>query len=409
MYRNLTNKINKLLSIFPCIALLGARQTGKTTLCKMLCPEWQYLDLEKGSDFQRISYDPEFFFQENSRHVIIDEAQRLPELFEVLRGIIDQERDVPGRFILTGSSNPTLLKNVSETLSGRIAIVELGTCKANEIFAKPLSLIYQLLSEKALTRNSLSHLNAPQLTLEQIQLAWQKGGYPEPVLKQSDVFYMQWMENYEATYIQRDIANLFPQLNRVAYQRFLTMLSKLSGTILNRSDMARALEVSASSIREFLQIAEGTFLWRQLPSDENSVSKSIVKMPKGHIRDSGLLHALLKISDKEMLYNDPIVGASFEGFVIEELIKGLQATLLTQWSSHYYRTRAGAEIDLILKGPFGVIPIEIKYGVRVNPKQLKSLESFVKDNQLDFGLVINQAPEATWLSRHVFQLPANYL
>ncbi len=395
--------------MFPCVVLLGARQTGKTTLSKMLRPKWQYLDLEKGSDFQRITHDPEFFFQENTQHVIIDEAQRSPELFETLRGVIDQARDVPGRFILTGSSSPALLKNVSESLAGRIAMVELGTFKANEIFAKPLSPIYKLLNEKKLTRDTLSNLDSPLLTLKQIQLAWQKGGYPEPVLKESDDYYMQWMENYEATYIHRDIANLFPRLNHVAYQRFLTMLGKLSSTILNKSDTARALEVSASSIREFLQIAEGTFLWRQLPSYEGSVSKSIVKMPKGHIRDSGLLHALLKISDKEMLYNDPIVGASFESFVIEELIKGLQATMLTQWDYYYYRTRSGAEVDLILKGPFGVIPIEIKYGVRVNPRQLKSLESFVKDNDLDFGLVINQAPEAHWLSRYVFQLPAHYI
>ncbi|OGO90268.1 MAG: hypothetical protein A3F10_03340 [Coxiella sp. RIFCSPHIGHO2_12_FULL_42_15] len=409
MYRNLQNKINVLLEMFPCVVLLGARQSGKTTLCKALRPDWLYLDLEKTSDLNRIEYDPEFFFQEHPHHLIIDEAQRLPTLFETLRGVIDQQREMPGRFILTGSSSPELLQNVSESLAGRIAIVELGTFKTNEIFAAPLSPFYELFAKKNITRESLSQLSAPLLTLEQIQFTWQRGGYPEPVLKPSTVFYAQWMENYESTYINRDIAHLFPQLNRVAYQRFLTMLCKLSGTILNKSDVARALEVSASSIREFLHIAHGTFLWRQLPSFEGSISKSIIKMPKGHIRDSGLLHSLLRISDKETLYKDPIVGASFEGFIIEEIIKGLQATLLTQWSTYYYRTRAGAEIDLILQGPFGTLPIEIKYGATVNPRQLRSLESFIIDNKLDVGLIINQAKNATWLSRHVFQLPANYL
>jgi len=240
-------------------------------------------------------------------------------------------------------------------------------------------------------------------------LPGKRGGYPEPILKQDPVFYLQWMENYENTYINRDIASLFPRLNRIAYQRFLTMLCKLSSTILNKADMARALEVSASSIQEFLAIAEGTFLWRQLPSYENSVTKTIVKMPKGHICDSGLLHSLLRITDKEQLYKDPIVGASFEAFIIEEIIKGLDATLLTHWTSYYYRTRGGAEIDLILTGPFGVLPIEIKYGTTVNPRQLRSLEAFVQDNQLDFGLVINQADKAIWLSKKIFQLPANYL
>ncbi len=186
------------------------------------------------------------------------------------------------------------------------------------------------------------------------------------------------MENYESTYIDRDIANLFPRLNRIAYQRFLTMLCSLSSIILNKSDIARALEVSTSSVQEFLTIAEGTFLWRALPSYENSVLKSIVKMPKGHICDSGLLHSLLNITQTEQLYKHPVIGASFEAFVVEEIIKGLQATLLTHWSTHYYRTRAGAEIDLILRRPFGIVPIEIKYGVTATSRQLKSLENFAK-------------------------------
>jgi hypothetical protein len=409
MLRNIYFKINELLGYFPAVVLLGARQSGKTTLAKALRPDWLYCDLEKASDFNRIEHDPEFFFQQYLQHIIIDEAQRSPKLFETLRGVIDQQRNIPGRFILSGSSSPELLKNVTESLAGRVAIVELGTFKANEIFGKPLSPIYNLLAENKFTRENLSQLGSPLLDLKEIQIAWQKGGYPEPVLSASESFYLQWMENYENTYIARDIANLFPRLNRIAYQRFLTMLCNLSSTILNKSDIARALEVSASSVNEFLTIAEGTFLWRALPSYENSVSKSIVKMPKGYIRDSGLLHSLLNITQTEQLYKHPVIGASFEAFVIEEIIKGLQATLLTHWSTHYYRTRAGAEIDLILQGPFGVIPIEIKYGSTATSRQLKSLENFVKENNLDFALLINQADKAVWISKTIFQLPASYL
>lgn len=409
MLRNMSFKIKELLSHFPCVVVLGARQSGKTTLAKALRPDWLYCDLEKASDFNRIELDPEFFFQQYPEHVILDEAQRMPKLFETLRGVIDQQRNLPGRFLLSGSSSPELLKNVTESLAGRIATVELGTFKANEIFAKPLSPIYGLLADNQFTREKLSLLDPPLLELKEIQMAWQKGGYPEPVLSASDHFYWQWMENYENTYIARDIAHLFPRLNRVAYQRFLNMLCSLSSTILNKANIASTLEVSASSVREFLAIAEGTFLWRALPSYEKSVSKSIIKMPKGHIRDSGLLHSLLKITQTEQLYRHPIVGGSFEAFVIEEIIKGLQSTLLTHWSTYYYRTRGGAEIDLILEGPFGTIPIEIKYGRTVNLRQLKTLETFVVENQLDFGVLINQADKAMWLTRHVFQLPANYL
>lgn len=408
MKRNIFNKINELLRMFPAVAILGARQCGKTTLAKSLRPDWLYLDLEKISDFNRLEMDPEFFLQQNPEKIIIDEAQFLPKLFELLRGTIDENRNQPGRFIITGSSNPELLTHISESLAGRIAIVELGTLKANELFDKPLSPFYQLL-QSPLSSQNLAELAPPRLTLTQIQSAWYQGGYPEPVLKESHSFYLQWMENYERTYIHRDIARLYPKLNKIAYQRFLTMLCKLSGTLLNKSQIARALEVSEGSVREFLNIASGTFLWRQIPSYEKSAAKSVVKMPKGYIRDNGLLHTLLRITDQQQLLVDPIIGCSFEGFVIEEIIKGLEATLLTHWYPYYYRTRAGAEVDLILEGPFGTLPIEIKYGSEINPRRLQALQNFVIDNQLPFALLINQAPKACWLNRYIFQLPVNYL
>ncbi len=394
--------------MFPAVAIIGARQCGKTTLAKALRPDWLYMDLEKPSDFNRIDLDPEFFLQQNPEHIIFDEAQLSPTLFEVLRGIIDNDRNKPGRFIITGSSSPELLTHISETLAGRIATIELGTLKTNEIFDKPLSSFYQLF-ENPLSATFFDHLPPAALSLKNIQQAWYQGGYPEPVLKKSKTFYLQWMENYENTYIYRDIARLYPRLNKVAYQRFLAMLCNLSGTVLNKSDIARALEVGEKSVREFLTIADGTFLWRQLYSYEKSTTKSLVKMPKGHIRDTGLLHTLLRITDEQQLYRDPIVGRSFEGFVIEELIKGLQSLLVTHWQPFYYRTRGGAEIDLILEGPFGTLPVEIKYGTKVTSSQLKSLENFVIDNHLPFALLINQADKAYWLNRHIFQLPANYL
>lgn len=408
MNRNISAKINALLEMFPVVAIVGVRQCGKTTLSKALRPDWLYIDLEKPSDFNRLDTDPEFFFQQNPHHVIIDEAQLSPKIFEVLRGVIDADRNVRGRFILTGSSSAELLEHISETLAGRIATVELGTLKANELVGQPLSPFYEML-QAPITAKMLDQLPAPLLTLAQIQNAWVHGGYPEPTLMGSELFYLQWMENYEATYIHRDIARLYPKLNKTAYQRFLNMLCKLSGTMLNKAEIARALEVSEGSIREYLAIAEGTFLWRSLSSYENSVVKSITKMPKGYMRDSGLLHTLLRITSAAQLYNDPVIGNSFEGFVIEEIIKGLQATMLTHWGYHYYRTRSGAEIDFILTGPFGTIPIEIKYGVNTRPASLRNLKHFVIENQLPFGLLINQSQQAHWLDRHIFQLPVTYL
>lgn len=210
-------------------------------------------------------------------------------------------------------------------------------------------------------------------------------------------------------YINRDIAQLFPRLNKHKYQQFIKMLSKLSSTIVNKSDLARALEVSEASAREYLKIAEGTFIWRELTSFESNVIKSILKMPKGHLRDSGLLHYLIDINSLDDLYTHPQLGQSFEAFVVEELVKGLNATEITHWSYHYFRTKKGAEIDLVLKGPFGVLPIEIKYGKQVNPRQLANLKSFIEKHKLAFGIIINQSDTAMWLSDTVFQLPVGWL
>lgn len=405
--RNLSEKMTTLLESFPVVALLGARQVGKTTLAKQIAPGWKYIDLEKLQDFERISHDPDFFFQQNPTHIIIDEAQSYPDLFKVLRSSIDEHRNEKGRFLLTGSSSPALLSQISESLAGRIAILELGTLKANEFYQKPLSPFYQLFQKK-LSSHFLKELK-PQLTSSQMQVLWLKGGYPEPLLEDNALFQQQWMENYRETYIHRDIAQLFPRLNRVAFQRFLQVLCKLSGTIINKSDLARAIEVSEGTIREYMAIAAGTFLWRVLPSYEKNILKSIIKMPKGHLTDTGLLHYLLRFGTLDDLYENAMVGHSFEGFVIEEIIKGLQATFVTNWQTNYYRTRNGAEIDLILSGPFGILPIEIKYGTTVKMKQLSALTQFIKEHNLPFGLVINQSDTIEWLTPEIIQMPVGCL
>ena len=165
-----------------------------------------------------------------------------------------------------------------------------------------------------------------------------------PLLTLNDTDYQLWMEQYRDTYINRDIAKLFPRLNRIKYQRFISILARLSGTIINKSDLGRILEFDESTSREYLSIAHHTFIWREILSYENSVMKSVVKMPKGYFRDTGLLHFLLRIYNEDDLLNTPYVGLSFEAFVIDELLKGLTATLVTNWRPYYYRTRSGVEV-----------------------------------------------------------------
>jgi hypothetical protein len=405
--RNMASKLDILLGYFPIVSILGARQVGKTTLARQIRPDWHYFDLENPYDFERISHDPVLFFQQYPSKVIIDEAQRYPELFQVLRGVVDQQRTQKGRFILTGSSSPLLLQNITESLAGRIAVVELGTLKANEYYQQQLSPFYQLFESK-LDKANLPIGKQP-LTNEQMHLIWLKGGYPEPVLSSNAQLYQLWMEQYYNAYISRDIAQLFPRLNQMTYHRFIYMLGKLSGTILNKSEIARALETSETTVREYIKIANGTFIWRNLPSFESDSMKSVIKMPKGHLADNGLLHYVLRINSKDELFRDPQVGHSFESFVIEEIIKGLQATLTVNWQPYYYRTRGGAEIDLILHGDFGILPIEIKYGVITPRKRLMALENFIKERNLPFGIVINQSNECYWLTENIIQIPVGWI
>lgn len=405
--RNLETKINHLMDYFPVVIILGVRQCGKTTLAKMLRPEWQYFDLERSRDYDFVTRDFEFFIKEHPHSIIIDEAQRYPTLFQELRGVVDRDRKNKNRFLLTGSSSFDMIKNVSESLAGRVGLVELGTFKANEICGIGLPDFYKSFS-KDLNHTTIDGLRglAPAISHDQLMQTFLRGGYPEPVLENDDRFYDAWMENYIQTYIQRDIRTLFPRLDLVKYQRFVSMLSALSGTIINRSQVGRSLDISEKAIRDYLQIAEGSYIWRNTACYEKSVSKSVVKMPKGNIRDSGLSHYIQGITQRKQLPNYPNVGSTFEAFISEEIIKGIQATEMANWNYHYFRTRNGAEIDLILEGPFGTLPIEIKFGSMIKQRQIQTLKNFVYKNNLPLGIVINNSDEVQLVADRILQLPA---
>jgi uncharacterized protein len=408
--RNIENKVDELLNYFAIVIILGVRQCGKTTLAGMLRPEWKYFDLERARDLDFISRDFDFFIKEHPHSIIIDEAQRYPALFQELRGAIDRDRKRKNRFILTGSSSLELIKNVSETLSGRVGIVELSTFKTNETHELALPEFYQIFNTK-LDASSIDFIKElkTDLTHNQVMGAFLHGGYPEPVLRKDERFHELWMENYLETYVQRDIRTLFPRLDLIKYRRFISMLSSLSGTIINRSQIGRSLDVSEKSIRDYLEIADGSYIWRNIPSYETKKSKSIVKMPKGIFRDSGLANFIHGIKTRDQLLNYPNVGASFEAFIIEEIIKGIQAVNVTNWDHHYFRTKNGAEIDLVLQGPFGILPIEIKSGTTINRRQLQSLKNFVLLHDLPLGIVVNNSDTIELISDKIIQLPATYL
>jgi len=411
--RNIETKIERALALFPMVAIVGSRQCGKSTLVRKIKPDWKYYDLEKMTHFEFVSEDPEFFFQRNPHSVIIDEAQEYPALFKTLRGVIDDDRASNGRFLITGSSSLELVKGMSESLAGRIAIFELSPFKCNEFHQKPLSTLYKILNSSFGREDLLDRLEAiePRLSPDHLLNCWLRGGYPEPLIKGVDNpdFYGMWMESFFATYLQRDIRKLFPRLNIDKYRKLISVLSRASGTIINKSVLSTTLEVSSPTAKDYLDIFEHSFLWRNLRSFEKNPAKSVQKMPKGYYRDSGLLNYLLKIRSMDDLVERPSSGGLFEGFVIEEIIRGFQSIQLTGVDFFFYRTRDRSEVDLIINAPFGIVPIEIKLGRKTSNRRLTSLKRIISDMDLPCGLLINNSDRIEFLDRRIVQIPVHYI
>ena len=410
--RCLEEKIERSLNQFPAVVLLGARQCGKTTLARMLRPKWRYIDLEKSSDFELVKRDFDFFFANHPSQVVFDEVQMLPELLSELRGVIDSDRSAKGRFILTGSCSPSLLKGVVESLAGRVAIIEVGTLKLHEIHNRTLPDIYKILTGTPPPDQHLALLANLEVgfTKDEVLNHFLGGGYPEPTLSGDKEFQAAWMANYERTYLDRDVRELFPRLNAQNFRRFLRMLCELSGTVINRSEIGRSLAASEAAVRDYLDLAEGTFLWRSIGSLEKTASKSLVKMPRGYIRDSGLLCHLKGVRTLEQLLTWPAVGSAFEGFIIEEILLGLTAVESISWHAAYYRTRGGAEVDLVLTHPTGTrIPIEIKFGMSTKRSDLNSLATFIEQENCPYGILVNNSKEIRLLTPQIIQIPAGCL
>ena len=398
--------IQDLLSRFPCVVVLGARQIGKTTLLRQVFPEAPFFDLERPADYDRISYDCEFFLSQWKEPILLDEAQALPELFPALRVVIDGQRDWNGRFLLSGSSSPDLTHSVTESLAGRVAVFDLGGFEMSEMWQEAPQDFYQMAASG--NPEDLLQLE-PRISNQQLFESCWSGAYPEPFLKRKDRRFVNlWQENYFRTYIDRDVRRLFPGLNLQAYRTFIRMLATASGQVVNAARLASSLGVAQPTVRKYLQIAEGTFLWRSLPSFRKNIAKRLTKAPRGYLRDPGLLNHVLGISSPEALRSHLHLGAIWEGFIIEQLLVGFQNRMIAI-RPHFYRTHHQAEIDLVLESEFGILPIEIKVGFRTERKFLKALEAFIAEQGCPYGIVINNVESTAWLTPKIVQIPASCL
>ena len=322
--RQSQQKLIQRLQQFPAVGLLGPRQVGKTTLAfaqKALYPDALYLDLELPSA-QRQMDDPEAFLMAHAQQlVILDEVQRMPELFGILRGVIDQRRrmgQASGQFLLLGSATGVLMQQSSESLAGRVAYVELPPLLAPEIFTD---------------QPSVADLNA----------LWVRGGFPMSWLAPSDADSMAWREVFMATYMEKDIPALGPRIPATTLRRLWTMLAHHQGELLDLSKLAAALAISGQTVSRYIDLLCDLMLVRRLPAWHGNVGKRLVRSPKVYVRDSGLVHALLGLPNLDAVLGHPIAGSSWEGFVMEQLINAAP-----QAQACFYRTSNGAEVDLVL-------------------------------------------------------------
>lgn len=355
--RLLEDKIIQALTTMPVVALLGPRQVGKTTLAleianNKLNKDVVYIDLERDSDLGRLN-EPETYLQRfANKLLIIDEVQRKPDLFRTLRSLVDERKragERAGQFLLLGSASRDLIQHSSETLAGRIRFLELS----------PFS-IFELLS------------NAPQDF--DIEKLWMRGGFPDSYLAGSDDESWDWRSDFIASYVERDIPLMGPKVPATRMKRFWMMLAHWHGQQVNMSSLGKSLEVDHKTIRSYLDILTDFYMVRQLQPWAGNTRKRLVKSPKVYLRDSGLLHFLLNISDYDTLLGHPVLGASWEGFVLESIIQSLS----NKWQFSYYRTSGQTELDLVLEGPQNeVLAVEIKRSIA--PKVSKGFHSASDD------------------------------
>ncbi|MFD2034920.1 ATP-binding protein [Belliella marina] len=378
IYRRIALELEELLQDFPAVSILGPRQVGKTTLAQEIAikldKEAIYLDLESPSDRSKLAEPEQYFDMYKGKLIILDEIQRVPELYPILRGVIDKRRKEGhryGQFLILGSASLELIKQSSESLAGRIAYEELFALNLLEVQKE---------------NNPLERL-------------WLRGGFPDSFLARSNAASLRWRNNFITTYLERDIPQIaqFVPANRL--RRLWTMLAHLQGTQLNMSQLGGSMDLSSPTIKSYIELLEDLLLLRSIRPWYSNVGKRLVKSPKVYIRDSGLVHALLNIGEMDELLSHPILGLSWEGFIIENIL----STLPKGAEYWHYRTFSGAEIDLVITYKTKVIAIEIKR--TMSPKVSKGFVISCEDIKATDRYIVYGGSESFPISNDTTAIP----
>jgi predicted AAA+ superfamily ATPase len=338
-------KLNTAIQRSPVTALLGPRQCGKTTLARALgqnCPA-TYFDLESQPDVRRLQ-NPEMVLGALSGLVVLDEIQLMPELFNVLRVLADRPSN-PARFLILGSASPHIVKKVSETLAGRVEFVELSGFDLQEVGADGWKKL------------------------------WLRGGFPRAYLPESEEDSVSWREGFIRTFLERDVPQLGITIPAASMRRFWTMLAHYHGQAWNASEISRSMGLSDKTVRSYLDILTGTYMVRQLQPWYENIGKRQVKSPKIYLRDTGILHCLLDLPDEHVLLGHPRVGASWEGFAVEQILQYWE-----RGQAYFWATHSGAEMDLFLvhKGK--------RYGFELKLNEAPKITKSMRVAQSDLGL-----------------------
>ncbi len=363
-------EVRESLTYNPVTAILGPRQCGKTTLARSISETIKstLFDLEDPADFELLKSNPKQIFYGLEGLVIIDEIQRLPELFPLLRVLAD-EANSKRKYLILGSTSPDLIRNSSESLAGRIGFINLTGFRLNEVGT------------------------------ENLRNLWIRGGFPRSYLAQNENQSFTWRNDFIQTFLERDISMYGFNIPPVTLRRFWQMLAHYHGQVWNGAEFARAMGVSEPTVKRYLDILTGTYMIRQLQPWYENLKKRQVKAPKVYIRDSGILHTLLTLEEDKILTNVK-VGASWEGFVIEQLIQ-----VLNTRDCYFWRTHTGAELDLLVVKSGKKLGFEIKYSDV--PKITRSMNSVNEELGLDKLFLIYQGKRKLQLHEGIFALPAN--
>lgn len=359
--RSATARLRDLARRFPAVVVLGARQVGKTTLARAAFPELPYVDCQDPGTAAALREDPRFVLERRERGgLIVDEAQAVEGIFAALRGLIDADRGRLGRFVVLGSAQPALVRGAAESLAGRAAVIELAPLTAAE----------------AATGDEPRDWRA----------LWLRGGFPDAL--RGD--FREWWEAYLRLFLERDLPQYGMSADPVLARRLLTMLGHQQGGLLNASLLGGSLGVSYHTVQRYLAVFEQTFLLRPLRPYFRNVGKRLVKAAKVYLRDTGLLHHLLDVSTHEQLESHPVRGASWETFVIEDVLRREQLAHPGS-GAYFWRTSAGAEVDLVIERGDRRIALEIKTVGAAQPRVVRGLEAALLDLDADRGWIVDQA------------------